>query len=120
MKASFFAAFSRNAAKPTENASLWRFWRIAENSPKTILQGACNVCPAFRPARWVYLDERRAGSLERRQAACPLAWPALRLLLLRRRARLWRRDLQVARTFRALQKFRQSARFRNPLYGRGT
>jgi hypothetical protein len=49
----------------------------------------------------VHLDERQARALARRQAACAVAWPALRQLRVRGRARLWRRIFKIARAFRA-------------------
>src|SRR5271157_1228177 len=57
MKAKFFAAFSRNAAKPMENASLWRFWRIAENSHKPFYEElAMSVLPFDQRDGFIWMD----------------------------------------------------------------
>ena len=52
------------------------------------------------------------------QDACAHPRAALRQLRVRGRARLWRRDLQVHRTFGTAQALGAGARFRNPLHGR--
>src|SRR5689334_21091680 len=87
-------------------------WRLALRGP---IGSGGRDGTTYGPARWLDLVRRRACSLARCEAACADARPALRELRVRRRARLWRRNLQVARAYRAVDQFGQDARFHDPV-----
>src|SRR3569833_2941034 len=70
------------------------------------------------PARWLDLVRWRTHTLEGRENPRPDARPALRQHGVRGRARLWRRNLQVARAHRTPDPLGEATRFRHSVFRR--
>src|SRR5208283_2795910 len=103
--------YFRAVASPRPAAPRFRRRRFPESSK--------NGDAAFRSARWRDLVQWRPHALARGEAPCPVTRLALRLRRLRRRARIWRQNLQVAAAFGAISPLRATAGLRDPLQRRG-
>ena len=86
----------------------------AGDGPREVFHGI----RSFRPARRLHLDERRVRQMGGRQDPRAHPWPALCQRRVRGRARLWRRDLQADRAYRAAARIGAAARLQDSLQRR--